>query len=160
MCLDMPFFKVFSPKLSFHVHELFFDVSPSLITIVISPSRHPSSSSNVHVESPMSLNKFVDLNDFPNTKLDLHLLYQCPPPQKFKKSYDRICKFQLEWATKLPWVEGVLATYDILHNVQYRVCSNINKHSLLFGHKWDILMKHEGKSKAKKDLPQLGVKAR
>jgi hypothetical protein len=98
----------------------------------------------------MSLNKFVYLNDFPNIKLGLDLLYQCPPHQKFKKSYDRTCKFQLEWATKLPWVEGVLATYDILHNVQCRVCSTINKKSLLFGPKWGILMKHEGKSKAKR----------
>ncbi len=128
----MPFFKVFSPKLSFHVHELFFDVSPSLITIVISPSRHPSSSSNVHVESPMSLNKFVDLNDFPNTKLDLHLLYQCPPPQKFKKSYDRICKFQLEWATKLPWVEGSLPlmTFYTMSNIGFVVIST-NTHCCL-----------------------------
>jgi len=149
----MPFSKVPSPKLSFHVHELFFYVSPSLVTIVISPFGHPNSSSNVYVKSPMSLDKFVDLSDFLHTKLDLDLLYQCPPPQKFKKSYDHTCKFQLELATKLPSIEGVLAIYDILHNVQCKICSTINEKSLLFGPKWDILMKHEGKSKTKKDLP-------
>jgi hypothetical protein len=116
-CLDMGFFKVPFPKLYFHVHELYFYVSLSLVTIVISPFGHPSSNSNVHVESPMSLDKFVDLNDFLHIKLDLDLLYQSPPLQKFNKSFDDTCKFQLEWATKLPWVEGILATYDILHNV-------------------------------------------
>jgi hypothetical protein len=106
--------------------NIFFNFSPSLVTIVISPSGHHNWSSNIHVESPMSLNKFVDLSDFPDTKLNLDLLYQCPPFEKFKKYYDRMCKFQLEWATKLPWVEGVLPTYDILHNVQCRVCHNID----------------------------------
>jgi hypothetical protein len=51
-CLAMPFSKVPSPKMSFHVHEFLFDVSPSPTTIIISTSRHLNSSSSVHVEAP------------------------------------------------------------------------------------------------------------
>jgi hypothetical protein len=81
-------------------------------------------------------------------------------PQKFKKSYDHTRKFQLEWAPKLPWVEGVLVLDGILHNVFYKVSSIIDKKPLLLAPKWDALMKHESKKKANEDLLELSVKAR
>ncbi len=100
----------------------------------------------------------MDLNDLLDIESNQDLLHQCPPPQKFKKSYDSICKFQLEWVEKLPWVEGVFNVDGILQNVQCRVCNTIDRKLLLFPPKWDTLMKHEGRRKVNKDLPQLGVK--
>ncbi len=71
------------------------------------PFGQPSANDSLHVNFPMMLDMVVNLYDIPNTKLDFDLL-PCPPPHKLKKSYDCIWKFQLEWGTKLPWVEGVL----------------------------------------------------
>jgi hypothetical protein len=88
----------------------------------------------------------VNLNDIPNTKLDFDLL-PCTPPHKLKKSYDCIWKFQLEWATKLPWVEGVLATDGVFHNVRCKVCSTISKKPCLLTPKWDTLMKHQARGR-------------
>jgi hypothetical protein len=81
---------------------------------------------------------------------DLTLL-PCPPTKKLKKLYDHTRKFQLEWATKLPWVEGVLDNDGKLHMVECKVCSTINKKPYLLTPKWDMLMKHEGRRKACKD---------
>jgi hypothetical protein len=71
-----------------------------------------------------------------------------PQPHKLKKSYDCTWKFQLEWAAKLPWVEGVLAINSVFHNVRCKVCNTIDKKPYLLAPKWDTLMKHEGKKKA------------
>jgi hypothetical protein len=87
-CLAMPYSKVPSPKMYFHVHEFLLDVSPSLTTIIISTLRHLSSSCPCWI--PMSSNKLVDFNDFPYIESDPIFLHQCPPPQKFKNSYDCI----------------------------------------------------------------------
>ncbi len=148
----MPYFKVPFHQHSFNIHELDSTISFPLATSAISPTEHLTSSSNVHVESPMSSNKHVDLNDLQDTKSDPNLLHQCPSPQKFKKSYDHTCKFQFEWVAKLPWVEGVLVADGILHNVFCRVSSIIDKKPLLLAPKWDTLMKHEGRKKANEDL--------
>ncbi len=93
---QLPFHAIFSLKLIFDVHPLF------------PPYGQPSSNDNLHVNSPMMSNMVVNLNDFPNIKSYFDLL-PCPPPCKFKKSYNHTQKFQLEWVTKLLWVEGVLA---------------------------------------------------
>jgi hypothetical protein len=53
----------------------------------------------------------------------------------------------LEWATKLHWVQGVLTIDGVLHNVRFKVCNTIDRKSCLFFFKWDTLMKHEGKRK-------------
>ncbi len=82
---------------------------------------------NIHVDSLATSSKnVVILSDLPNTKSDFDLL-PMHPFQKLKKSYDYIRKFQLEWATKLLWVEGVLAINGEFHNVSYKVCTAIDK---------------------------------
>jgi hypothetical protein len=101
----------------------------------------------------MSSDKHADLSDLPYIKSNPSLLHQCPLPQKLKKSYDCTCKFQLEWATKFPWVERVLVVNGILHNFWCRVYNIISRKPLLLAPKWDTLMKHEGRRKAHKDLP-------
>jgi len=68
------------------------------------------------------------------------------PPQNLK-SYDHTRKFELEWVAKLPWVEGVLDTNVVLHNVTCKVYTTIDKKPCLFVPKWDILMKHESRRK-------------
>jgi hypothetical protein len=98
---------------SFIVHELDSAISFPLATSVISPIEHHTSSSNVHAKSPLSLDKPVNLSDLPYIKSDPNFLHQCPPLQKFKKSYDYTLKFQHEWATKFPWVEEVLVANGI-----------------------------------------------
>jgi hypothetical protein len=148
----MPSSKVPSHQHSFIVHELESAISFLLTTSVISPIEHPTSSSSVHAESPMSLSKPVNWSDLPNIESDPNLLHQCPPPQKFKKSNDYTRKFQLEWATKLPWAKEVFVVNGILPNVQCKVYNTINMKPLLFVPKWDILVKHEGKRKSNKDL--------
>ena len=39
------------------------------------------------------------------------------------KNYDLTRRYQLEWAAKLPWSEGVLAQDDIVHQVKCVSCS-------------------------------------
>lgn len=157
-CLAMPSSKVPSHQHSFTVHEFDFAVSFPPIASIISPIEHLISSSNVHVDSPMSLDKPLNLSDILVIESNPNLLHQCPPPQKLKKPYDCIRKIQFEWATKLSWGKGVLVANGILHNVRCKVCSTINMKPLSLTPKWDILMKHEGRRKANKDLLQLGVK--
>jgi hypothetical protein len=82
----------------------------------------------------MMLDMVVNLNDFLDKKSNLDLLH-FPPLHKLKKSYDRTWKFQLEWAAKLPWVEGVLATNGVFCNVRCKVCSTIDKKPYLLAPK-------------------------
>jgi hypothetical protein len=109
---------------------------------------HPSlSGSSLHVDSPTSSKKVIDSS----VMLDIDsnpTLSPCPPTEKLKNLYDHTWKFQFEWATKLPWVEGVLANDGKLHMVKCKVCSTIDKKPYLLTHKWDTLMKHEGRRKA------------
>lgn len=67
--------------------------------------------------------------------------------------YDRHRKFQTVWAAKLPWAEGIMATDGILHMVQCKVCSTIDRKPCVMAPKSDTLFKHDGKRTAKKDLP-------
>jgi len=55
-------------------------------------------------------------------------------------------------------VEGVLAIDGVLHNVRCKVYTIIDRIIYLLIPKWDILMNHEGKRKAKKDLLKIIIK--
>jgi hypothetical protein len=76
--------------------------------------------------------------------LSYHDLLPMRPPQKLKKSYDRIRKFQLGRVAKLPWAEGVFVTNGVL-NMRCKVCTTIDRKPCLIAPKWDTLMKHTKK---------------
>jgi len=118
----------------------------------------PSSNGNIHVDSLVtSSENVVILSVLFDMGLNPNSLRMCPL-QKLKKSYDHSRKFLLEWVAKLPWAESVLATNVVLHNVRCKVYTTIDKKPCLLVPKWDTLMKHEGRRKAKKDLLKLNVK--
>ena len=79
-------------------------------------------------------------------------------PKKQKKNYDLTCKFQLEWACKLPWAEGILTNNDRLHVVKCTMWSTMEKTERLMQPKWDTIKKHEGRSKAIRNMPAYNVK--
>jgi len=109
-----------------------FDMTP-----LFSSFGQPSLSEKFHVDSPIYFSKKVMiLSDLLDTTLNLNLL-PCPLPQTLK------------WVVKLLLV--VRAPNGILHNVKCKVCSTINRKPCLRASKWDILTKHEGKGKAKKN---------
>lgn len=74
---------------------------------------------------------------------------------KLQRRYDRHQKFQILWAAKLPWAEGIMASDGILHMVKCKVYSTINRKPCIMAPKSDTLFKHDGKRIAKKDMPQL-----
>lgn len=45
---------------------------------------------------------------------------------KSQQRYDLHRKFQTEWAAKLPWAGGILATDGLLHMVKCKVCSDFD----------------------------------
>ncbi len=63
---------------------------------------------------------------------------------KLKKSHDRTWKFEIEWATKLPWVEDLVAKGGFIHTMKCKVCSLIENKEKFVGCKWDTLTKHQG----------------
>ncbi len=134
---------------------MLFDVAVPLFPSFV----QPSSSGNIHVDFPTTSENVVILSDLLDTESDFNLLLMCPL-QKLKKSYDHRRKFQHEWVAKLPWAKGVLATNVVFHNVTCKVYTTIDKKPCLLVSKWDTLMKHEGRRKAKKDLPKLNVEKR
>jgi hypothetical protein len=52
---------------------------------------------------------------------------------------------------------GVLVHDGKLHMVKCKVCNMINMKPCLLAPKWDTLLKHEGRKKAKKDFPKLKI---
>lgn len=78
--------------------------------------------------------------------------------KKQKTNYDSTRKFQLVWAVKLPWAEAILASDGVLQMVKCTICSEFDKKPCILGSKWDTLTKHEGRRKAKTDMPKFGVK--
>jgi hypothetical protein len=80
------------------------------------------------------------------------------PKKKPRKNYDLTRKFQLEWACKLPWAEGILTNNGRLHMVKCTVCSTMEKSDRLMQPKWDTLKKHEGRRKATRNMPAYNVK--
>ncbi len=67
----------------------------------------------MHVDSPTSSEKVINLNDLPNIDLNPNLV-PYPPTKRLKKSYDHTQKFQLEWVVKLFWAEGVLTMVNLI----------------------------------------------
>ncbi len=78
--------------------------------------------------------------------------------KKPKKSYDAVQKFQIKWATKLPWTEGIVLEGGLIHIVRCRVHSLIEGKDKIVRCKWDTLTKHQGCRIVQYDLPRLGVK--
>jgi hypothetical protein len=75
-----------------------------------------------------------------------------------KESYDSTKKFQAKWASKLTWIEGLIAKSGFIHNVKCKVCSLIKNKGKIVGRKWDILTKHVGHRIVVWDLLRFGVK--
>ncbi len=61
---------------------------------------------------------------------------------KNQKSYDRTWKFQIEWATRSPWVEAFVSNGLFIHKVGCKVCSLIENNEKNIGCKWDTFTKH------------------
>ncbi len=57
-------------------------------------------------------------------------------------TYDNTQKFQIEWATKVPWAEGIVCKDGMINLVECRVYSLIEKKEKIMGCKWDTLTKH------------------
>jgi hypothetical protein len=55
-------------------------------------------------------------------KVNRHL---SPIHVKLRKSHDRTWKFKIEWATKLPSVEDLVAKGGFIHTMKCKVCSFI-----------------------------------
>ncbi len=51
-------------------------------------------------------------------------------------------KFQIEWATRLLWVEGFVSDGLFIRDVGCKVCSLIENNENIIGCKWDTLAKH------------------
>jgi hypothetical protein len=83
-------------------------VAPFDVAILLFPSFvQPSLNANIHVDFLATFSKnVVILSVLFDMQSNLDLL-PMHPPQKLKKSYDYIRKFQLEWVTKCPWAESV-----------------------------------------------------
>ncbi len=81
--------------------------------------------------------KFDVVDDLPNKKQKYN------EHKPWKKSYDNTKKFQIEWATKVPWAEGVVSKDDMINLVKCKVCSLIGKKEKIMGCKWDTLIKHQ-----------------
>jgi hypothetical protein len=76
----------------------------------------------------------------------------------FKKSYDNICKFQIEWAIRMPWAKGLVFKGGFINVVKCRVCSLIENKEKIIGCKWDTLTKHHCCRIVVRNMPKLGVK--
>jgi hypothetical protein len=57
-------------------------------------------------------------------------------------SYDSTWKFQIEWVTRSPWVEGFVSNGLFIRNVGCKVCSLIENNEKNIGCQWDTLTKH------------------
>jgi hypothetical protein len=75
-----------------------------------------------------------------------------------KVIYDSTQKFQIEWATKVPWEEGIVCKDGIINMVKSKVYFLIEKKEKIMGCKWDTLNKHYGRRIVSRDMPSLGVK--
>jgi hypothetical protein len=45
---------------------------------------------------------------------------------------------------KLPWAKGLVVEDQIIHSVQFKMCSLIENKEKIVGCKWDTLTKHVG----------------
>jgi hypothetical protein len=143
------------------LHPMFTDTIDSQSGASASASKNlvvlQSMPSKVVVSSDSS--GFVFSNDDPDYALTLPAApsdsegdddFVDPPTNHSKKNYDLARKFQMEWSTKLPWIEMVLASDGKLHMVRCRVCINMGKKPYVMGPKWHTLLSHDGRTKHKK----------
>jgi hypothetical protein len=75
-----------------------------------------------------------------------------------KKINNNTRKFQVEWATKLPWVKGLVNEKGFIQSVKCKVCSLIESKDKIVGCKWDTLTKHADCKIVVQDLLMVGVK--
>lgn len=66
--------------------------------------------------------------------------------RRWKSKYDLTRKYQLDWAAKAPWSEGVLKEDGLLHAVKCTICTAVGRKPCLMGPKWDTIQRH-GKRK-------------
>ncbi len=62
--------------------------------------------------------------------------------KRWKKTYDLTRKYQMEWAAKAPWSEGVLRSDGLLHLVKCTICSTVGRKPCLMAPKWDTISRH------------------
>jgi len=74
--------------------------------------------------------------------------------QKLNKTreYESKRKFQVSWATKLPWSKLQMGVDGCVHLVKYKVCLEVEHKNKLLAPKWDSLHKHTGQRKAKRNM--------
>lgn len=95
-------------------------------TIIISPNPNASSFAKPHVQNFQNhVNMFDSLS---NMELDplckKQMFFEGKTP---KKSYNNIWKLQIKWATKMPWVEGIVVKDGFISMMKCKVCSLIEK---------------------------------
>jgi hypothetical protein len=78
--------------------------------------------------------------------------------KKVNKNYEPTHKCQDNWVTQFPWVEMLKGNNGELQHVKCYIYSIIRKRDFLLTPKLDDLVKHVGKTKALKNMLQLGVK--
>ncbi len=69
--------------------------------------------------------------------------------QKPKKFYEASQKFQDSWAIKLPWAKMVVG---VNKGVYVSICSDVMGMDKILAPKWDMLKKHEGQHKVKRNM--------
>jgi hypothetical protein len=75
----------------------------------------------------LSGSKFDVANDPPIKK------QKCSKGKQQKKSYHNTKKFQTEWATKVPWAEGVVSKDGMINLVKCKVYFLIEKKEKMMG---------------------------
>jgi len=75
-----------------------------------------------------------------------------------QQRYNRHCNFQTKWATKLPWVEGIFASDEVLHMMKCKVWSAFDHKPFILASKSDTMFKHDWKHTTKKNLALHGIK--
>lgn len=91
-------------------------------------------------------------------RIMMNMLRVWPLRRSKGKNYNLTQKFQLEWACKLPWVEGILTNNGRLHMVKCTMCLTMERTKRLMQPKWDTLKTHEGRRKATRNIPAYNVK--
>jgi len=77
--------------------------------------------------------------------------------RKKRKLYERSRKFQNTRTTKLPWAKSMFDEKGEVQQVQCKVCTSIEGKQKFLVAKFDSLLKHQGRQKAK--VSMLGVDA-
>ena len=62
--------------------------------------------------------------------------------KQWKRKYDLTRKYQIEWAAKAPWSEGIFRDDGLLHLVKCTICSVVGRKTCVMAPKWDTLKRH------------------